>query len=151
MKNSGRDHHTSVMRRTGVCSFQDGGKLWHQVGINYAWERLYSAIRDALLWNGPIQQRLAACYPNFHENILRQELPVDLLTRFDTIMAACTRETDPAGMHGPFEVTTKDMDGAEARKWLEELLNLYDEVTKRDAVEWEQTKSTLSRTDHSFS
>jgi hypothetical protein len=49
---------------------------------------------------------------------------------------ACTRETDPTGMHGPFEVTTKNMDSAEARKWLEELLYLYDEVTKRDAVEW---------------
>jgi hypothetical protein len=121
------------------------------VGINYAWERLYSAIRDALLCEGPVQQRLAACYTNFHENILRQELPVDLLTRFDTIMAACTRETNSTGMHGPFEVTTKDMDSGEARKWLEQLLNLYDEVTKRDAVEWERTKSTQSRTDHSFS
>jgi hypothetical protein len=40
------------------------------------------------------------------------------------------RETDSTGMHGPFEVSTKDMDSAEARKWLEELLNLYDEVTK---------------------
>jgi len=66
-------------------------------------------------------------------------------------MASCTRETDPTGMHGPFEMTTKDMDNAEARKWLEELLNLYDEVTKRDAVQWERTKGiSLSRTDYSF-
>jgi hypothetical protein len=118
------------------------------MGINYAWERLYSAIRDALLCEGPVQQRLAVCCPNFHGNILRQELPGDLLTRFDAIMTACTRETDPTGMHGPFEATTKDMDSAEARKWLQELLNLYDEVTKRDAVEWERTKSTHSRADH---
>ena len=120
------------------------------MGINYAWERLYTAIRDALLCEGPVQQSLAACYTNFHENILRQELPVDLLMRFDTIMAAGIRETDSTDMHGPFEVTTKDMDSGGARKWLEELLNLYD-VTKRDAVEWERTKSTQSRTDHSFS
>jgi hypothetical protein len=122
------------------------------VGINYAWERLYSAIHDALLCEGPVQQRLAACHPNFHENILRQELPLDLLTRFNALMEACTRQPDPTLMHGAFEVTTKDMDSAEARKWLEELLNLYDEVTKRDAVEWERTKSTSqSRIDHSFS
>jgi hypothetical protein len=121
------------------------------MGINYAWERLYSAIRDALLCEGSVQQRLAACHPNLHENILRQELPGDLLTRFDAIMAACTRQPDPTRMHGAFVATTKEMDSAEARKWLEELLNLYDEVTKRDAVEWERTKSTQSRTDHSLS
>jgi len=56
------------------------------VRINYAWERLYSAIRDALLCEGPVQQRLAASHTNFHENILRQELPEDLLTRFDAII-----------------------------------------------------------------
>jgi len=114
------------------------------VGINYAWERLYTAIRDALLCEGPIQQRLAACYPNFDENILRQELPGDLLARFDAITAACTRQPDPTRMHEAFVATTKEMDSAEARKWLEELLNLYDEVTKRDAVEWERAKSTKS-------
>jgi len=119
------------------------------VEINYAWERLYSAIRDALLCEGPIQQRLAACYPNFHENILRQELPADLLKRFDAIMTACTREPDPTGIHGTFATTADKMSNAEARRWLEELLNLYDEVTKRDAVEWEQTKSTSQpRADH---
>jgi len=122
------------------------------VGINYAWERLYSAIRDALLCEGPVQQRLAACHPNFHESILRQELPVDLLTRFDAIMAGCTRQPDPTRMHSAFVATTKEMDSAEARKWLEELLNLYDEVTKRNAVEWERTKGTSqSRTEYSFS
>jgi len=122
------------------------------VGINYAWERLYSAIRDALLCEGSVQQRLAACYPNFHENILRQELPLDLSTQFQAIMAACTREPDPTGMHGAFAVTTEKMNSAEARKWLEELLSFYDEVTKRDAVEWERTKGTSqSRTNHSFS
>ena len=145
------DHHTGVVRYIGVCDVEDGEGCG-LLGISGAWERLYSAIGDALLWNGPIQERVATCYPNFHENTLRQELPVDLLTRFDTLMAACTRETDPADMHGPFEVTTKDMDSAEGRKWLEELLNLYDEVTKRNAVEWERTKGTSqSRTEYSFS
>ena len=121
------------------------------MGINYAWERLYSAVRAALLHEGAVQQRLAACYPDFHEMILRQELPIDLLARFDVIMEACTREPDPTGMHGAFAATTEKMNNAEARKWLDELLNIYDEVTKRDAVEWERTKSTLrSRTDHSF-
>ena len=66
-------------------------------------------------------------------------------------MAACTRQPDPTRMHGASAAITKEMDSAEARKWLEEILNLYDEVTKRDAVEWERTKSTQSRTDHSFS
>lgn len=117
--------------------------------IYYAWERLYSAIHDALLCEGPIQQRLAACYPNFHENTLRQELPPELLTRFDAIMAACTRAPDPTGMYGAFATTTAKMSSAEAHKWLEELLSLYDEVTKRDAVEWERNKSaSQSRADH---
>jgi len=138
------------VRYIGVCDVEDGEGCG-LVGISGAWERLYSAIGDALLWNGPIQERVATCYPNFHENILRRELPADLLARFEAIMAACTRETDPTGMHGPFEATTKDMDSAEARKWLEELLNLYDAVTKRDAVQWERTKGiSLSRTDHAF-
>ncbi|HXX56238.1 MAG TPA: hypothetical protein VEJ17_00430 [Candidatus Nitrosotalea sp.] len=126
-------------------------KFSFRLGTNYAWERLYSAIHDALLCDGPVQQRLAACYPDFHESVLRQELPAALLPRFDAIMAACTRERDPRGMHGAFAVTTEKMNSAEAQKWLEELLNLYDEVTRRDAVEWEQTKSTSqSRMDHSF-
>jgi hypothetical protein len=126
--------------------------MWHQVRINSAWERLYSAIRDAVLWNGPIQERLAACCPNLRGNNLRQELPVDLLTRFNTMMAACTRETDPTGMHEPYEMTTKDMDTAEARKGLEELLNLYNEVTKRVGMECERANSTSqSHTEHLFS
>jgi hypothetical protein len=57
------------------------------------------------------------------------------------MMAACTREADPTGMHGAFAATVEEMNRAEARKWLEELLNLYDEVTKRDGVEWERTKT----------
>ena len=126
-------------------------KASSRLGTNYAWESLYSAIHDALLCEGPVQQRLAACYPDFHEMVLRQELPAALLPRFDAIMAACTREPDTTGMHGAFAATTEKMSHAEARKWLEELLNLYDEVTRRDAVEWEQTKSTsLSHLDHSF-
>ncbi len=120
------------------------------MGTNYAWERLYSAIHDALLCEGSLQERLAACHANFHENI-RQELPEDLLTRFDAIMAACTCQPDPTRMHVAFAATTKEIHSAEARKLLEEILNLYDEVTKRDAVDWERTKSTRSRTDHSFS
>ena len=112
------------------------------MGINYAWERLYSAVHDALMGEGSLQQRLAACYPDLHEITLRQELPADLLPRLDAMMAACTREPDPEGMHGAFAATVEKMNSAEARKWLEELLNLYDEVTKRDAVEWERTKTS---------
>jgi hypothetical protein len=108
------------------------------MGINYAWERFYTVVRGALLCEKPLPQRLAECYADLHAGTLRLALPADLLQRFDVMVAACTREADPTGERGTWATTTEKMSSAEARKWLEELLSLYEEATRRDALEREK-------------
>ena len=102
------------------------------MGINYVWEKFHKVVRAALLSDGTPKQRLSCCVDEFHG--VEHELPPDFLQRFAPLLAACTREVDPTGEIGTWRATTLKMDDAEAKKWLDVLLSLYDEATRRDGA-----------------
>jgi hypothetical protein len=75
----------------------------------------------------PLQKRLEGCYSIFHVLEQKGHLPPELQKRFDDMTKAWSRMPDKDGK-GRVSATTSKMDDNEARKWLEEILMLYDEV-----------------------
>ena len=102
--------------------------------LNYAWERLYSAIRSSIQSDQPLQQRLLDCYLELHTLDYENYLPRHLQQRFTQMMKAWAREPDPTGQQWAVRSTVHGMTVEEARKWLDEILKLFAEVAARRAV-----------------
>jgi hypothetical protein len=100
------------------------------MALNYAWENLYKAVHYAMQSEETLQERLVGCYVIFHVLDQHGHLPPDLQKRFDTMIAAWTREPDPGGGEGTVAATVRQMDELEARKWLEEILSLFIKVAE---------------------
>lgn len=106
------------------------------MGINYAWEKLYSAVHGAMMSTDSLPRRLEHGYTSFHTLAHGGDhLPPDLKKRFDVLMKGLTFYSDPTGLRGSVGATVDKMTDDEARKWLDEILSLYTEVTRRDAIE----------------
>lgn len=105
------------------------------MALNYAWENLFKAVDYAAQHDGTLQDRLHGCYATFHVLSQKGHLPADLQPRFDEMIEAWTRMPDPSGTRGTVPVTLEQMDDEEARKWLGEIVSLYNEVTERYAIE----------------
>lgn len=88
------------------------------MGLNYAAEKLGSAIMCALRSTESIQERLASCCEIFAVASNRQHLTPDLQKRFDAVLAACSIEN------------RRNMNDETAGKWLYEMLAIYTEVVK---------------------
>ena len=99
----------------------------------YASEKLASAVSYAIGSTESLQERLKGCYAYFHTLDHPGHLPSDLQARFDAMIQAFTRESDPTGKRGLVAATVDKMDDEEARRWLEEILSLYTEVETRIA------------------
>jgi hypothetical protein len=104
------------------------------MAINYAWEKLYSAVRGAMMSTDPLPRRLEDGYVSFHTLAHGDHLPPDLKKRFDVLKKGLTFYSDPTGLRGSVGATADKMTDDEARKWLEEILSLYTEVVRRDAL-----------------
>lgn len=112
---------------------------------NYASEKLGSAVLYAMRSQERLQERLQGCYTIFHPlNHHADYLPPDLRERFDEMIEAWTRLPDPEGVRGAVAVTTDRMSDDEARKWLEEVLSLYTEIERREALENEKALRALA-------
>lgn len=96
------------------------------MGIDYASENLSNAVLYCMRTTQSLQKRLEGCYSIFHVLSQKGHLP-DLQKRFDDMIEAWTRMPDEDGK-GTVPSTTSKIDENEARRWLEEILMLYDEV-----------------------
>jgi hypothetical protein len=86
-----------------------------------------------MLSEGTLQDRLHDSYSGFH--VLRRPgyLPPDLQKRFDTMMAAWSRDPDPSGEVGKVPITLQNMNDHECLQWIDEILSLYTAVVKLEA------------------
>jgi hypothetical protein len=99
------------------------------MAINYAAENLGKAVLYCMESTKSLQERLQGCYSIFHVLSKKGSLPPDLQKRFDVMIEAWTMMPDDSGK-GTLYATTSKMDEDEARKWLEEILSLFEKVTE---------------------
>jgi hypothetical protein len=108
----------------------------------YASEKLGSAVLYAMRSTERLQQRLQGCYSIFHPLGHHDDyLPPDLRKRFSEMIQAWTRMPDPEGLRGTVAVTTDRMSDDEARKWLEEVFSLFNEIERREALESDKAQA----------
>jgi len=97
------------------------------MGIDYASENLSNAVLYCMRSTESLQERLHGCHSIFHVLSQKGHLPPELQERFDAMIHAWTKTPDTTGK-GTVYASTSKMNDSEARKWLEEIFSLYDEV-----------------------
>ena len=110
------------------------------MAIDYAARKLGQVVVSAMRSDQALHLRLADCICALGPLTTNENnLPPDLLQRFNEIMAACTRVTeavtDPKGELGAAINTAQRMDRLEISLWLDKIHSLYEEVIKREQRE----------------
>jgi hypothetical protein len=115
--------------------------------LNYAWKKLYSAVRSAIRSDKPVEQRLLECYLELHTLDYRQRLPRHLQPQFQEMIEAWARKARPTGKEWSVAAAVGSMEDEEAQKWLEEILKLYTGVVERKATAEAYLKRSAIRDD----
>ena len=97
------------------------------MAINYAVENLSKAVDYCMSSTQSLQERVRGCHSIFHVLSKKGSLPPDLQARFDVMIEAWTMMPDDTGK-GTVYATTSKMDDNEARRWLEEILSLFEKA-----------------------
>ena len=107
-----------------------------EMSLDYAGEKLYAAVRSMATSTEPLQVRLANAYLfGFHTIGLdvNADLPPDLRASYREIEKELTK-VPAQGNEGTVVATTRIMSDNEARKLIEQIVTLYDDVTQRLGV-----------------
>jgi hypothetical protein len=100
--------------------------------IGYAWEHLQAAVQGIVCSVEPLQQRLAGAILNDINFIQERHVPPEVWARLAVMNAEfCT--ISPKEHENSIIATTSQMSDSEARKWLKEILHLYEEVCREYA------------------
>jgi hypothetical protein len=98
---------------------------------DYAWEKLYTAVKTLATSKGRLQDRLAAAwlYSGMRlSNSVTSYLPKDLQAEYDLIDAALTKIQDP--VLGAINATCAALPDDEADEIADRIVTLYDEVCR---------------------
>lgn len=98
---------------------------------DYAWEKLYTAVKTLAASEVRIQERLAAAwlYSGVRlSNAVTPYLPKDLQPEYDAIHAALTKVSDSE--RGAINATCAAMSDEEASNLAERIVTLYDSVCR---------------------
>lgn len=106
------------------------------MAIDYAARKLGQVVVSAMRSDQALHLRLAGCICDLGPLTTNEDnLPPDLLQRFNEIMAACTRVTDPTSELGAAITTAQRMDRLEISLWLDKIHSLYADVLQREQRE----------------
>lgn len=101
-----------------------------RMSINYAWEKLYLAVSGMAHSEESLQDRLAAAYMFNVMKLKSEDLPPDVQDKFENLGATITSKQGPKGT---VLATTAIMSDEEAKKWIDEIVSMYDAVTREYA------------------
>lgn len=103
------------------------------MGLDYAWQNLYKAVLGAMLSESSLQERLHGCYKDFHVLSSGEHLPPELQERWNKMLEAWNEEESTG--EGTLPATLAVMSDDDARKWLTEILSMFQEVVELRAIE----------------
>jgi hypothetical protein len=100
------------------------------MAVNYAWEKLFSALRYAVGSTESPQERLASVVSE--ATLLRvDDLPNEpLWEQLQELIRESTKLPDNTGHLGTIHATTSQMTDDEAAKWLHEAFDVFSDVAR---------------------
>ncbi len=109
----------------GLSGVWDG----RQIETDYAWQKFLDALCHALISTGSLQQRLADLVWEVSD-LRRKNIPEDdTWLRFERFLTATTGHTGTAAK-ATIKATTLQMKDDEARKWLQEALQIFSDLSE---------------------
>jgi len=102
--------------------------------LGYAWEKLFSAVLSMAMGENNVQSRLYDAFLGFH-TLKTEDFPEDLQKDFNEIMNKLTEVKTQTGNEGIVRATLNVMSDMDARNLAENIVSLYTEITRRDAIE----------------
>jgi hypothetical protein len=104
------------------------------VRVRYAWEKLFSAVLTMACSSDSVQLRLADAYVDSLLRLNVEDFPDDLEGDFRDILAEFAKiRLD--GDRGIRAVIESQMSEGDANKLAERIVSLYNEITRRNAIE----------------
>jgi hypothetical protein len=100
------------------------------MAIDYAWEKFFSAVYGSIGSERSPQDRLADSYVFDIIHVRREDVPNDeVWERIQKLTRAVTSK--PAEQHeGSVKATTSEMSSAEAARWLQEIVSIFNEIAE---------------------
>lgn len=106
------------------------------MSISYGWEKLFTAVYNAITSDEPPQKRLANVYAYHLIHLQEDDVPEDVWNELKALGAAVT---STAGEQGAIAASTSKMSDEEARKWLQKVAEMFSEVAQAYGVEMQPT------------
>jgi hypothetical protein len=98
------------------------------MGVDYGWEKLYSAVHFAVASEERLQERLASCLVVI-QHLGRESFPDDQTwEKFSSLLEASTNRPARYEGEGTIKATTSQMTDEEASRYLREICDLFSHV-----------------------
>jgi hypothetical protein len=104
------------------------------MSLSYAWEKSYDAVHHLATSEGDLRKRLISVFLNDIMHIRAEELPEDIRTEFEKLMADAASE-EPVGQEGLIDATISRFSADEASRMAERVVNFYTSVVERRTLE----------------
>ena len=104
------------------------------MSLAYAWEKTHSAVVHLAASEADPRQRLISAFINDITHIRVEELPEDIKSEFEDLMADVTSE-EPIAREGLISASISKLSIVEASRIAERVVTFYDNVTRRHAIE----------------
>jgi len=95
------------------------------MAIEYAWEKLYTAVHSLVVSPGSLPERLEGAYLSIHRLEANNDFPPALQDRFSKLKDRFTQKKDPTGVEGALRNTLQNMTNEEVSQMAEEVLSLF--------------------------
>ncbi len=109
----------------GISGVWDG----HQIEADYAWQKFFDALCHAITSTGSLQQRLASLVWAVSDLRRKNFLDDETWTRFEEFLIATTGHPATTAKAG-IRTTTLQMKDEEARKWLQEAVRIFSNLSE---------------------
>jgi hypothetical protein len=113
----------------------DVGRLEKPMGVDYGWEKFYSALRYALQSNESLQERLESVIIGVC-HLQRDSFPSDeSWEHFDSLMKETMKRAARTSHEGTIHATTSQMSDEEAGRLLESAFDLFSDLAEKYGAE----------------
>jgi hypothetical protein len=104
------------------------------MSLDYVWEKFYAAVLILAGSQGTVQERLADAFTGQLIRLETNDLPEELRGDFEQLERRLT-SAEPTGGEGSVDASVQSLSDEEAAHLAEQIVEMYDAVTKLDAVD----------------
>jgi hypothetical protein len=100
------------------------------MGVDYAWEKYFSALRYAVGSTAPLQERLAYVISEVH-HLQSDSFPnAEIWVKFEELIWKTTHRSEENVGEGTIQATTSQMTDADAAEYLRKAFDIFSEFAE---------------------